>query len=793
MDHQYSQEFEGGEIDANDNVYAFVSPRASIPMHIGRIPSSLLLLVPSILPSIMMCVVPERALINLKFEDEDNVRMNNRIVRLCSTESLVPRSRNGEAGVDMNMSLVALLSPCLYDALISKHKHSKRIVIERLQPTPSVQSVILTSILPQPIPSQIASKLAKVAKTTLTGRDVRCGDIVPVSPNAWVQVHNVSGDGIVNSDTDVAVSMGRRSSNTLHFINEPMRAWARAKWKEAIKWKVEPFAHQLSLALEGTLRLVLLEGLERDAEDVIQNISVGRMIKWVRHGTKEDLIEAIARCELAGFGAVVLQSIDDDMEGLIISKCAENEGPWLDLHPYGSEQEVTFVIICEHREDVPRRILQMTDLYISVTKASEEERKAILEEAMSLLTSKNPTGAELQELVHMSTGFARREVYGLAVVYSERGMKACRESVKYFEKGKITVDVGGVTWGDVGGLEEAKEQIIELVETSESAVNYSKTQLTISSNAEGKTSSNRRVGVLLYGPPGTGKTLLARAVAGECGCSFIAVKGPELLDMYVGESEKNVRDVFERAMMVAPCVIFFDELDALAPSRGRGSDSGGVSDRVVSQLLSELDLVSQQSDIFVIAASNRPDLVDAALLRPGRLDKMIYIPMPQSREDQAKILKAQTRKFSLSEDVDLKMALTHAPEPPLLSGADIYAMASSAWMLAVSRAVHMQSRTEVTDENTPESVEHELSMFRDVSSPTDIHEMYRSWFSDIRVVENMMPKRLATYTSKRDYQQPKVIVSQKDFVKAAKQLKQSLSPSQLKDYEELRQRIESGA
>ena len=130
-------------------------------------------------------------------------------------------------------------------------------------------------------------------------------------------------------------------------------------------------------------------------------------------------------------------------------------------------------------------------------------------------------------------------------------------------------------------------------------------------------------GVLLYGPPGCGKTLLAKAIANESGANFISVKGPELLDKYVGESERAVRQVFTRARASAPCVVFFDELDALAPRRG-GSDgvSGGVSERVVNQLLTELDGLESRKDVFVVAATNRPDIIDSAMLRPGRLDKV---------------------------------------------------------------------------------------------------------------------------------------------------------------------------
>ena len=153
-----------------------------------------------------------------------------------------------------------------------------------------------------------------------------------------------------------------------------------------------------------------------------------------------------------------------------------------------------------------------------------------------------------------------------------------------------------------------------------------------------------------YGPPGTGKTLLAKAVATECDLNFMSVKGPELLNMYVGESEKNVRDIFQAARDARPCVLFFDELDSLAPARGRGSDGGGVMDRVVSQFLSELDGISEDSKshstsdaasraLFVIGATNRPDLLDNTLLRPGRFDRLVYLGISSNPKEQLKIVR----------------------------------------------------------------------------------------------------------------------------------------------------------
>lgn len=173
----------------------------------------------------------------------------------------------------------------------------------------------------------------------------------------------------------------------------------------------------------------------------------------------------------------------------------------------------------------------------------------------------------------------------------------------------------------------------------------------------------------------------------------MSVKGPELINAYVGESERNVRLVFERARQAKPCVIFFDELDALAPNRGASGDSGGVSDRVVSQLLAELDDISNASDdekdstsnkgVFVIGATNRPDLIDPALLRPGRFERLVYLGVSKTHEGQLKVLHALTRKFNLANDVNLKILLQNREFN--LTGADFYAICTDAFMNAVSR------------------------------------------------------------------------------------------------------------
>ena len=196
--------------------------------------------------------------------------------------------------------------------------------------------------------------------------------------------------------------------------------------------------------------------------------------------------------------------------------------------------------------------------------------------------------------------------------------------------------IPNVTWDDVGGLSNVKNSIDETI------------RLPLERPELFARGMKKRSGILFYGPPGTGKTLLAKAIATEYSLNFFSVKGPELLNMYIGESEANVRRVFQKARDARPCVVFFDELDSVAPKRGNQGDSGGVMDRIVSQLLAELDGMSggggEGGGVFVVGATNRPDLLDPALLRPGRFDKMLYLGMADTREKQTAIMEALTRK-----------------------------------------------------------------------------------------------------------------------------------------------------
>jgi transitional endoplasmic reticulum ATPase len=191
-------------------------------------------------------------------------------------------------------------------------------------------------------------------------------------------------------------------------------------------------------------------------------------------------------------------------------------------------------------------------------------------------------------------------------------------------------------------------------------------------------------GVLFYGPPGCGKTLMAKAVANECQANFISVKGPELLTMWFGESEANVRDVFEKARQAAPCVLFFDELDSIAQQRGGNhGDGGGAADRVMNQLLTEMDGVGAKKNVFIIGATNRPDIIDTALMRPGRLDQLIYIPMPDF-ESRLSILRATLRKSPVSKLVDLNYM---ASQTDKFTGADLTEICQTACKLAIREEI----------------------------------------------------------------------------------------------------------
>ncbi|XP_028903299.1 peroxisome biogenesis factor 6 [Ornithorhynchus anatinus] len=376
----------------------------------------------------------------------------------------------------------------------------------------------------------------------------------------------------------------------------------------------------------------------------------------------------------------------------------------LENDPTSSPLPLLVVATTCRPQEVPADVLSAFPHEVEVPALAEEQRLSILQ----ALTASLPLGQEvsLAQLARRSAGFVAGDLCAL-LAHSSRA--ACARIRNTSMEGELSEEdeadlcaagfpllaedfraaldqlqeaqtqaigapkIPAVSWQDVGGLQEVKKEILETIQVP-------------LDHPELLTLGLRRSGLLLYGPPGTGKTLLAKAVATECSLSFLSVKGPELINMYVGQSEENVREVFARARAAAPCIIFFDELDSLAPSRGRSGDSGGVMDRVVSQLLAELDGLHRSKDVFVVGATNRPDLLDPALLRPGRFDKLLFVGVNEDRGSQLRVLSAITRKFKLEPSVCLASVLDRCPAQ--LTGADLYALCSDAMTAALRRRVH---------------------------------------------------------------------------------------------------------
>ena len=245
--------------------------------------------------------------------------------------------------------------------------------------------------------------------------------------------------------------------------------------------------------------------------------------------------------------------------------------------------------------------------------------------------------------------------------------KAAHRGIEPSAMREFLIEVPKTNWDDVGGLEEAKQQLQEAVEWPLTKPEVFK-RMGIQSPR----------GVLLYGPPGTGKTLLAKAVAHESKANFISIKGPEVMSKWVGESEKAVRELFKKARQVAPTIVFLDELDSIAPMRG--TDTGShVTDSVVNQLLTSIDGLESMEGVVVVGATNRPDIIDPSLLRPGRFDRLVLIPSPDKKA-RLEIFKIHTKDMPLDKDVDIKQLASDCEN---YSGADIEAFCREAAMIAV--------------------------------------------------------------------------------------------------------------
>merc|ERR1719187_2865447 len=269
-----------------------------------------------------------------------------------------------------------------------------------------------------------------------------------------------------------------------------------------------------------------------------------------------------------------------------------------------------------------------------------EVKSTVLEEELTRLARDTHgfVGADLESLV----GQARLEAGSEKVLTMEHLLKV-RPRVKPSAMREVLVEVPEVTWADIGGLEGLKLKLRQAVEWP---VKHPEvfTRMGITPPK----------GLLMYGPPGCSKTMIAKALANESGLNFLSIKGPELFSKWVGESERAVREVFRKARQVKPSIVFFDEIDAIGGARGGSGGGGKVGDRVLAQLLTEMDGVEGLQGVTVVAATNRPDMMDQALLRPGRLDRVVYVPLPDMNT-RRKVLEVHTRAIPISESVDLDL------------------------------------------------------------------------------------------------------------------------------------------
>src|SRR5574340_829015 len=283
------------------------------------------------------------------------------------------------------------------------------------------------------------------------------------------------------------------------------------------------------------------------------------------------------------------------------------------------------------------------------------------------------------------------------IIITDNDFKDALKEVRPSALREVLVQVPNVTWEDVGGLESLKEELYEAIEwplKHKEAFEY--------------TDVATPKGILLYGPPGTGKTLIAKAVAHTSESNFISIKGPELLSKWVGESEKGVREVFRKARQAAPCIIFLDELDSLAPSRSSGSSDSNVTERVVSQLLTEIDGLEELHDVLIIGATNRVDLIDSALLRPGRFDRIIEVPLPDAK-GRENVFKIHTRKKPLAEGINFEklVQLTNG-----FSGAEIEGVCNRAAMSSIRQYVDKKDKNVKSIKITQEDFENAIHKMR---------------------------------------------------------------------------------
>jgi len=375
---------------------------------------------------------------------------------------------------------------------------------------------------------------------------------------------------------------------------------------------------------------------------------------------------------LSIFSSASAHELAPDPSGIILIATAESQSS---LHPLLSASHLFKQIVHLKPPDKNARkqiLAQVVQRRIEAARNLEIDAERPLNFVALATETEGYSATDLQDLVARAVHQAvvRSSGKNDKVTLTAADFKAAQVDFVPLSLRDVPLQKSTVEWADIGGLAETRRVLRETLEwPTKYAAIFAQSPLRL------------RSGLLLYGYPGCGKTLLASAAARECGLNFISIKGPELLNKYIGASEKSVRDIFERASAAKPCVLFFDEFDSIAPKRGH--DSTGVTDRVVNQLLTLMDGAEGLDGVYVLAATSRPDLIDSALLRPGRLDKSLLCNMP-TKEERKEILRAHARKVPMSPDVDFDH-LAGATEG--FSGADLQALLYNAHLEVVHASV----------------------------------------------------------------------------------------------------------
>jgi len=322
------------------------------------------------------------------------------------------------------------------------------------------------------------------------------------------------------------------------------------------------------------------------------------------------------------------------------------------------EVEVGVPNVMQRREILSGMLEEQTDSH----KLGQEDMDRIAGDTHGFV------GADIQALVSLATMVAREAKEELSMKH----MLTVRPKVKPSAMREVMVEIPNVSWSDIGGLDDLKLKLRQAVEWP---IKHPEifTRMGISAPR----------GLLMYGPPGCSKTMIAKALANQSGLNFLSIKGPELFSKWVGESERAVREVFRKARQVQPSIVFFDEIDAIGGARGGSGGGGKVGDRVLAQLLTEMDGVEGLQGVTVVAATNRPDMMDQALLRPGRLDRVVYVPLPDM-DTRRKVLEVHTRLIPLSTSVNLDMV---AARTEGYSGAEVAAICNEAALAALEESV----------------------------------------------------------------------------------------------------------